>query len=79
MKNIYGKSLSTFVLAFALASSTFAGEIQHPVAPPPPPSPNGVTETGGVIHTGVAESTPDAADALTETALNLLRSVLALF
>jgi hypothetical protein len=70
------------VFVFALASPAFAGEIQTPLAPPPPAQ--SVTAQGeisttvtGQEETGSSEAT--AADSATEIALNLLQSVLALF
>jgi hypothetical protein len=74
------------VFTLALATSTFAGiiEIGSP-APPPPSQPaqtatvNGEMQIGltGQEETGSGEVS--ATDSATETALNLLQSVLALF
>ena len=77
----YRKALCLCVLVMALASPAFAGDIQHPVVPSPPPTVNGEVEprvADDVTQTGEAETTPEA-ETLTETALNLLQSVLSLF
>ncbi len=72
------------VLALAFAAPAFAGNIHTGVASPPPPQPASMTvgqtesEANGTIHTGVAESEPEA-DTVTGIALNLLQSVLSLF
>jgi hypothetical protein len=72
------------VFTLALTIPAFAGDIQTTVtAPPPPPSTSSTAP--GEISTGVAGdiSTTISGDAttasMTETALNLLQSVLALF
>jgi hypothetical protein len=54
-------------LTCLLAATSFAGEIGFPIAPPPPSSATGVMGTSGI------------AAPVTETALNLLQSVLLLF
>jgi type IV secretory pathway VirB6-like protein len=80
MKN-YRNAVAASVLALVLSVSAFAGEIHTDVAPPTPPPANGEMHTGAtdsVIQTGEAASTPEA-DAMTETALNLLQSLLSLF
>ena len=70
------------VFTLALTIPTFAGEIQIP-APVPQPTQtataNGQIDTGltGQEETGSGEAS--AADLATETALNLLQSVLSLF
>ena len=64
------------VLTLALVVSAAAGVISTGITPPPPPEPT--LQTDGTIHTGVAESEPEA-DAVAEIALNLLQSVLSLF
>ncbi len=63
---------AALVLTIALAAPTFAGVIECPVAPPSPPS------------AAPTASAPDAesdasTDPVTEAALSLLQSVLALF
>jgi len=68
------KSLCVLVLVLALTSSAFAGDIHHPLAPPPPPGAPSVE-----IPTGEVVSTPEATDTITEAALNLLQSFLTLF
>lgn len=82
MKNGYGKALCTSVLVLVLASSVFAGEIQYPVAPPPPAPAGGdiqyPTTSNNLTQTGEAASAPEA-DTVTGIALNLLQSVLTLF
>ena len=79
----YRNAVVALVLTLVLATSAFAGEIHTDGAPTPPPTPaaNGEIHTGatnGVIQTGEAISTPEAADTVTAAALNLLQSVLAL-
>jgi len=78
------KSLCVLVLVLALTSSAFAGDIHHPLAPPPPPSPTSnriihTGVTGGEIPTGEDVSTPEATDTIMEAALNLLQNILTLF
>jgi hypothetical protein len=78
--------MAASVLVLVLAYSAFAGDVQYPnVVPPPPPS----TITGDMQFPGVAspsETTngeipfPGATEStLTETALNMLQSMLSLF
>lgn len=78
----YRNAAAALLLALALATSAFAGEMQTGVASPQPtPTANGEMHTGapeGEIHTDGAASTSGAADTVTEIALNLLRSVFAL-
>jgi hypothetical protein len=79
----YRNAAAALLLALTLATSAFAGEMQTGVASPQPtPAASSTTETAatdGAIQTGEAASTPEAADTLTEIALNLLESVVALF
>lgn len=82
----YQNTGAALVLALMLSTSAFAGEIHTGVTqPPPPPTANGVMQTratdgvmhtDGEMHTGVAASSPT--DTMTETALNLLQSLLSL-
>jgi hypothetical protein len=70
------------VFVFALAIPAFAGEIQIPLAPPPPAQSatrQGEIQIGvtGQIDTGSGEAT--VADSATEIALSLLQNVLSLF
>lgn len=78
----YRNAAAALLLALALATSALAGEMQTGVASPQPaPTVNGEMHTGtpeGEIHTDGAASTPEAADTVTEIALNLLQSVFAL-
>jgi hypothetical protein len=79
MRN-YRKALCVFVLLLALAAPAFAGEIQHPIAPPEPTtnSATATTATDSDIQTpGRAASTFEA-DIATGMALNLLESFLSL-
>jgi NADH:ubiquinone oxidoreductase subunit F (NADH-binding) len=55
------------VLTFVLAVTSFAGDMPYPIAPPPPPSATGITDT------------PTIVSPVEEIALNLVRSVLLLF
>lgn len=83
MKNLQ-KFFAAGVLTLALAISVSAGEISTTVAPPTPEPPPVTTQ--GQISTGVASnietgSSSEATtnDSMTETALNVLQSVLSLF
>jgi hypothetical protein len=78
----YRNAAAALVLTVTFATTTFAGEM-HTDAPTPPPTvtANGEIHTGapeGEMQTGVAASTPKAADTVTGIALNLLQSVFAL-
>lgn len=82
----YRNAAAALLLAFVIATTAFAGEMHTGVTgpnPQPTPAANSIKETGttadGVIQTGEAASTPEAADTVTEIALNLLQSVFALF
>jgi hypothetical protein len=74
-----------FVLTLTLALPAFAGTIHTTVAPPdPPPASTSSTAPGdihtigaGDISTTISEEATTAS--VTETALNLLQSVLSLF
>jgi len=73
-----------FVLTLTLTLPAFAGEISTGVAPPPPPVSTSSTAPGeittmaaGDISTMISEEATTAS--MTETALNLLQSVLSLF
>jgi hypothetical protein len=81
----YRNAAAALLLALALSTSAYAG-VMHTGSPDPDPEPtpaaNGVMQTGapeGEMQTGEAASTPGAADTVTESALNLLQSVFALF
>lgn len=80
----YRNVAAALLLVLALSSSAFAGVMQTGVTSPDPqptPTASSMTEaatTDGVIQTGEAASTPEAADTMTEIALNLLQSVFAL-
>lgn len=68
------KILGTLVLVLALCAPAFAGDIPNPPAPqPPPPS----ITTGAPTANGHIQN--DDTDGLTETVLNLIESLLALF
>lgn len=82
MKNLQ-RLCASVVLTLALAASVFAGQIDTGKTPPPPP-PTSAT-AAGQIDTGIAppDTTPNgettSVESVTEIALNLLQSVLALF
>jgi hypothetical protein len=82
MKN-YRKALTASVLVLALSASASAGVMQTgKTDPPPPPTANGVMQTGATeeeAQTGEATSTPEAADTVAEIALSLLQNILTLF
>lgn len=61
------KTFLASIFTLLLAAFTYAGEMQFPVAPPPPPTTNAVQVTDGGMECG-----------LTEIALILLNSVLSL-
>lgn len=69
----------TCVLTFAVALSAHAGNMETGITAPPPPS----ATTQGNMEAGYAgnmeTTSPAATDTATETALNLLQSLLALF
>lgn len=74
------------VLTFALMVPAYAGNISTGIADPPPP-PSSSATTDGNISTGITsqttegtgETTASASSSITEIAVNLLQSVLALF
>ena len=71
------------VLTFALMVPAFAGIISTGESPPPPPSTS--SATGGIISTDMARQSNAGSDAatannaVTESALHLLQSLLSLF
>ncbi len=79
MKN-WRTTITALLLALVLATAAFAGEMHTGVVTPQPtPTASSTAETDatdGEMHTGEAASTPDA---VTEVALSLLQSLLALF
>jgi hypothetical protein len=80
MKN-YRIAVAVLVVMLVLSTSAFATDgimVTGVAAPTPTPTANGVMETGA---TGEISATDNAASTLeaTETALNLLRTVLMLF
>jgi len=81
----YRTAAASLVLTLVLATSAFAGEIHTGLTgPDPQPTPTtsnttATATTDGEIQTGVAASIVGATDASTQTALNLLQSVLSLF
>lgn len=76
---------AALVLATALTFPTFAGDIGTGIAPSPTPNATGeigIGATDGNIRTGVAfedAHEPTPFDSMTEAALILLQSLLALF
>jgi len=71
----YRSAIAALILAFALSTSTFAGDgIMHTEKTPPPPPP---AQAEGILHTEIAAPAPEA-DVLTETALSLLQNLLTL-
>ena len=72
------------VFTLALSIPAFAGEIEIGKTTTPPPSSQTATTQGDIQTTVIGQEETDsgeatAADSATETALNLLQSVLALF
>ena len=80
----YRNAAAALTLALALFSSAYGGVIQTGVAgpnPQPTPTASSTTEaatTDGETQTGEGAPTPEAADMITEIALNLMHSVFAL-
>ena len=74
---------AALVLTLVLALSAFAGEIDTMFVPPPPPPQQSMTQaTEGEIDTGIAgeiDTTAAITSPVTDTALNLLQSVLSIF
>jgi hypothetical protein len=66
--NYLQRALAIVVLALTLTLSAFAGEIQTPIAPPPPPRVTSEMDCSGV-----------SVDSVTEIALSFIQSVMALF
>jgi hypothetical protein len=79
----YRNAAASLVLTLMLATSAFAGEIHTGLTgPDQQPTPSNTTATAttdGEMQTGGAASIAGATDAATQTALNLLQSVLSLF
>jgi len=70
------------VFTLVLTTATFAGDIQTPgITQPPPPPPDGLSAiTPGDIETGPGVQNSQAtSDSVTDIALNLLQTMLALF
>ncbi|MGB8509565.1 MAG: hypothetical protein WCD76_14355 [Pyrinomonadaceae bacterium] len=81
----YRNAAASLALTLVLATSAFAGEIHTGLIGPdqqPTPTTSNTTATATTdaeTQTGVAASIVGATDAVTQTALNLLQSVLSLF
>jgi len=75
----YRNATAALALTLVLAMSAFAGEMHTGVTGPNPQPTPAATTVDGEMHTGVAAPAPEAVNTVTETALNLLQSVLALF
>ena len=86
MKNNYRKALAALVLVLAFSSSAFADDGimwtgEAPPPPPPTPATSSITDTNDIASTTQATGGiiwTDAADALTEVGLSLLRDALTL-
>ena len=72
---------AALVLAFMLALSAFAGQMDTGLTTPPPPPESQITTTGEIStgFTGDMSTGAAAMDSTTEVALNLLQSLLSLF
>jgi len=73
---------ATVVLTLLLSISTFAGDgiiLTWKTNPPPPPPSSVVTTNDAVEAEGIIHTWATSADPITEVALRLLPSVLALF
>jgi hypothetical protein len=74
-----GKAVRASALVLLLACTTYAGDIQNGVTSPPP-APQTVTQEEQSVNDYIRNAEPEAEpDRLTETVLNLLSDVLALF
>jgi hypothetical protein len=84
MKSLRRLSVA-LVFALTLTFPAFAGEIDTPVAPPPPSQAQTATANAGDIQTplagqaGTSGGEVSATGSATAAALNLLQSVLSLF
>jgi hypothetical protein len=83
MKNLRQLCAIT-ALTFALASSTFAGQIDCGEIPPPPPPPQETSSVMGTIDyftaiNGTQSAETASINPVTEFTLNILQSMLALF
>jgi hypothetical protein len=88
MRN-YRNAVGALALALVLTTPTFAGIMYPELAPPPPPpSATSVTQSDVTVGTTSPDVTSQsntigdattASSSITETALNLLQGVLALF
>ena len=67
------------VLTFMLAAFVFAGDILTGYAPPPPPASSSAAAPGDIYIPGQTDTPLARSDSVTEVALNLLMSVLAVF
>lgn len=67
------------VLTLALTTAAFAGVISTPVAPPPPSETTSATTEGNISTMSVESEEAAGSNSVTETALNLLQSLLLLF
>ena len=66
------KTLATAALVFALSCHAWAGIMQTPPAPQPPPDSATQETADGVTLNGEMLTPPGASDSLTEIALELL-------
>jgi hypothetical protein len=67
------------LLTLMVSASAFAGIIDGPPAPTPPPESPLATATGTIETPPSAEAVTQATDPAVDVALNLLQSVLSLF
>lgn len=67
------------LLGLFIAASAFAGEMTTMIVPPPPPNSPSAPATRLTESAGDTQGPSLATSALTEVALNLLQSVLAVF
>jgi hypothetical protein len=67
------------VFALALTTATFAGDIQTPGSPQPPPSNQSSAATPGDIDTQSKQNPQAMSDSVTDIALNLLQTMLSMF
>lgn len=67
------------VFTLALTTATFAGEIQTPGSPQPPPPTQSSATTPGEISTPGIQSPQALSNSVADIALNLLQTMLSMF
>lgn len=73
------KALRALMLVLALSACIYAGDMDNGIVSTPPPTPPSATSTKTNDVTGQMETGLTTTNAVTEIALNLLQTALALF